>query len=161
MLFGVRLSFPELKNNIFTLWFSFLGSDLKGFVEISTVEYSQKKVKKWIFSILWFRLYMLVRGRKWVSNHKKRVLGTLQGVFEVQNSLSRNFPKILKKSTFCLKLARNPLKKLFLACLTLDFPWEWLEVGCQLMGSPNCLAKLSKDALGSWLQQIKAQTLYE
>ena len=49
MLFGVRLSFPELKNNIFTLWFSFLGSDLKGFVEISTVEYSQKMSKKMDF----------------------------------------------------------------------------------------------------------------
>ena len=122
---------------------------------------AKKWPKTWIFLILWFRLYMLVRGRKWVSNHKKRVLGTLQGVFEVQNSLSRNFPKILKKSTFCLKIARNPLKKLFLACLTLDFPWEWLEVGCQLMGSPHCLTKLSEDTLGSWLQFIRAQRVSE
>ena len=49
MLFGVRLSFPELKNNIFILRFSFLGSDLKGFVEVSTVEYSQKMGKKMNF----------------------------------------------------------------------------------------------------------------
>ena len=109
---------------------------------------AKKWSKTWIFSILWFRLYMLVRGRKWVSNHKKRVLGTLQGVFEVQNSLSRNFSKILKKSTFCLTIAQNPLKKLFFGLPDIEFPMGVTWGGLSANGLPELPRQAFRRCIG-------------
>ena len=137
MLFGVRLSFPELKNNIFTIWFSFLGSDLKGFVEISTVEYSQKMGKKNGFSRFCdFDSICSSEVGNGFLTIKNEFWGHCKVFLKFRTRWVEIFRKYWENWLFARNMSKIHFKSCFLACCDTGFPMGVTWGGLSANGLP-------------------------
>ena len=113
--------------------------------------------KKWIFWILSFWLQTTFRGRKCVSDHKKRDLRSLGNGFEAPKALGWHLTSKMKKLTFCFKMLKSGSKSNVSAYWAKKFTSSCEEVQRQC-GDLTSMWEVPDKSRQKWWWQNDAQT---